>query len=603
MESITEINIREITLSGFRGSKEPAAFSFGDITCVTGHNGTGKTTLAHAVTFAFYGVTYFGEQKTDRLLNEGSDICEVTLSFTDQNGTPHTITRRRSLSKTELFFDGYTVRQEDISRFICDKDAFLCIFNPFYLTGMSADKGRDILLRNLKSVNSGRVLTAMSEGFKKPLEGIELTEPSDMLKSCRLKVRRCDEQIKILAAKKETLRQTELANEAECGRLNEQAEASAAAVSLLREKQYGGIDTEKFKERRAELTERLRAASGSSCTAKIAACEEKLKAAREREYVSKFAGEAAKLDAEINALRDKYIVLKSKLKNLTPGAKCPICSVTLTNQLFTSAKADITAELKEVIQSANGLTETKNELLETDRKAKETFEQFKKADTESLSAELDALKKAHTEEESPDTIQKEIEEIDLLLTRGLLSDEELAELEAETKNLAALEAQIKKLREYSVRETIAELDSQSAAFGSDKRKYTEIASSLSEYISKRTELAAKEVKMPNVSITLFETLKTTGEVKSVFRFAYKGRDYSVLSLSERTAAGLEICSLMRRITGLSFPVFIDNTESVARFDQSQLDCQTVFLRMVKNTPLSVKCMNRAPSAEVLPEAS
>ena len=109
--------------------------------------------------------------------------------------------------------------------------------------------------------------------------------------------------------------------------------------------------------------------------------------------------------------------------------------------------------------------------------------------------------------------------------------------------------------------------------------------------------------MPNVSITLFETLKTTGEVKSVFRFAYKGRDYSVLSLSERTAAGLEICSLMRRITGLRFPVFIDNTESVTQFDQSQLDCQTVFLRMVKNTPLSVKYMNRAPSAEALPEAS
>ena len=81
MESITEINIREIALSGFRGRKEPAAYSFGDITCVTGHNGTGKTTLAHAAAFAFYGVTYFGEQKTDRLLNEESDICEVKLSL------------------------------------------------------------------------------------------------------------------------------------------------------------------------------------------------------------------------------------------------------------------------------------------------------------------------------------------------------------------------------------------------------------------------------------------------------------------------------------------------------------------------------------------
>ena len=126
---------------------------------------------------------------------------------------------------------------------------------------------------------------------------------------------------------------------------------------------------------------------------------------------------------------------------------------------------------------------------------------------------------------------------------------------------------------------------------------------LEEYVSKRTELLAEELKMPNVSITLFEPVKTTGELKSVFRFAYKGRNYAALSLSERTAAGLEICALMRRLTGLNFPVFIDNTESVANFDMSALPRQTVFLRMVKNAPLSVRSMSRTPVAEELPQAS
>ena len=58
---------------------------------------------------------------------------------------------------------------------------------------------------------------------------------------------------------------------------------------------------------------------------------------------------------------------------------------------------------------------------------------------------------------------------------------------------------------------------------------------------------------------------------------------------------------MRRLTGLNFPVFIDNTESVAHFDMSALSCQTVFLRMVKNAPLSVKSMNQA--TEPLKKAS
>lgn len=85
MEQITEISIKEISLSGFRNQKEPVSFALGDVNCVTGHNGTGKTTLAHAVAFAFYGVTYFGEQKADRLINSESAGCEVPLQKNKKN--------------------------------------------------------------------------------------------------------------------------------------------------------------------------------------------------------------------------------------------------------------------------------------------------------------------------------------------------------------------------------------------------------------------------------------------------------------------------------------------------------------------------------------
>ena len=181
MEQITEISIKEISLSGFRNQKEPVSFALGDVNCVTGHNGTGKTTLAHAVAFAFYGVTYFGEQKADRLINSESAGCEVKIDFTDQNGVLHSLIRRRFGSKTELIFDSYTVRQEEINRFICDKDTFLCILNPFYLTSFSEVKGRELLFRNLKTVGSEQIISAMSDGFKKPLEGLNITEPAEII--------------------------------------------------------------------------------------------------------------------------------------------------------------------------------------------------------------------------------------------------------------------------------------------------------------------------------------------------------------------------------------------------------------------------------------
>ena len=601
MEQITEINIRQISLSGFRNQKEPVSFSLGDVNCVTGHNGAGKTTLAHAVSFAFYGVTYFGEQKADRLVNSESTGCEVKVDFTDQNGVLHSLTRRRFGSKTELIFDSYTVRQEEINRFICDKDTFLCMLNPFYLTSFSETKGRDLLFRNLKTVGSEQILSAMSDGFKKPLEGLSITEPAEMLSFYRANIRRCDEQIRILEAKRATLRETVRANDAECDRLNEQAEVSAATVHLLKNKQFEGLNLEDFRKRRELLSGKLKTAVNSPTAVKAAALVERLKASREREYVSKFSDDIAKLDAELASLKSRYSALKQKLEGLKPGSKCPTCSVTLTDELFASAKADISSEMTRIWQNANGLAETKKEMLETEQKAKETFEQFKKDDIERLSAELDGLRR--TEDDSPEIIGREIEEIDILLSRGLLSDEEFSELSSEEKKLATLEAQIKKLREYSADAQITALNEQASAFKADKRNYTAIVSSLEEYVSKRTDLLAEELKMPNVSIILFETVKTTGELKSVSRFAYKGRDYAVLSLSERTAAGLEICALMRKLTGLNLPVFIDNTESVAHFDMSVLNCQTVFLRMVKNKPLSVRSMNRTSAADELLKTS
>ena len=45
MEQITEISIKEISLSGFRNQKEPVSFALGDVNCVTGHNGTGGTDM------------------------------------------------------------------------------------------------------------------------------------------------------------------------------------------------------------------------------------------------------------------------------------------------------------------------------------------------------------------------------------------------------------------------------------------------------------------------------------------------------------------------------------------------------------------------------
>ena len=72
---------------------------------------------------------------------------------------------------------------------------------------------------------------------------------------------------------------------------------------------------------------------------------------------------------------------------------------------------------------------------------------------------------------------------------------------------------------------------------------------ITEYIFKRAELATAGLDMPNVKIRLFDIVRGTGELKSTFKFDYKGREYTTLSLSEKTLAGIEISAMIRRITG------------------------------------------------------
>lgn len=94
-----------------------------------------------------------------------------------------------------------------------------------------------------------------------------------------------------------------------------------------------------------------------------------------------------------------------------------------------------------------------------------------------------------------------------------------------------------------------------------------------------------------MKIRLFDIVRGTGEVRNAFKFDYKGREYTTLSLSEKTLAGIEISSMIRRITGKDYPICIDNTESIAAFNDVDMPSQVMLIRVVKGQPLSVKFRN------------
>ena len=112
------------------------------------------------------------------------------------------------------------------------------------------------------------------------------------------------------------------------------------------------------------------------------------------------------------------------------------------------------------------------------------------------------------------------------------------------------------------------------------------------YVGKRAELTFSQLKMNLVEIALHEVVKSTGEVKDVFKFTYGGRYYNRLSLSEKSRAGLEVSELVKRLTGRNYPVFIDNMESVDELTNVRPTGQIIMAKCVRGAELTVRPMGR-----------
>lgn len=141
MKKIEQFYITELTLAGFKNYLEPATFVFGNPTVITGGNGQGKSTLADAVAFAVTGLPFFGERGIDRLYNDAMKQqmeLSVRLRFVDQDGAAHELYRLRKNSRMVITYDGYDIRQTDLTDMFGERDVFLSIFR--YLNGCTLGK-------------------------------------------------------------------------------------------------------------------------------------------------------------------------------------------------------------------------------------------------------------------------------------------------------------------------------------------------------------------------------------------------------------------------------------------------------------------------------
>ena len=607
MKKIEQFQITSLMLSGFKSYEEPTELVFGNPTVITGGNGRGKSSIADAIAFAVTGCPFFGERGIDRLHNENNPDVAIRMCFVDETGTLHELNRTRRKNRMTITYDGYEIRQLDLADLFGERDVFLSILNPLYFIEELGEDGKKLLERYLPTIPHETVLSQLSEPVREHLKNETILSPEGSLKRCREEIRGLEERITYLRGQKDLAASQGESHEQAEQELTLQADTLREEIAELEQRQFSGMDVSDMQERLVELSGRYEEAARDE-RADTSKLREQLQLLREKiarreveKYQSKFTEALAEASARVKDLGVRYQRENAAYKAFHAGMECPTCHRSVTEQSLPEVQAALKKVLSELYAAGSEQRAQLIELQEMDKKAADTFARFKEDDLGKWAAEAAEMEQrcaSLAEQASAETecLRAEIQTLTADLEYGNLSQAEYDRLGTCREELRQSEAKIAALQDMTAAQLPdfdREIAQANANIAEIKRKMADVIA----YISKRAELTFSQLKMNRVEISLYDVVKSTGEVKDTFKFQYGGRRYDRLSLSEKIRAGMEVSELMKRLTGRNYPVFVDNMESVDDLANIRPTGQIIMAKCVSGAALQVKPIRPIAFAE------
>lgn len=603
MKQISTFQITGMTLSGFKSYNGPMELCFGNPTIVTGGNGKGKSSVADAIAFIITGLPFFGERGIDRLHCDDNGDLFLRMGVVDGEGQAHELTRTRRSSRMTVTFDGYEIRQLDLTEMFGEKDVFLSIFNPLYFIEELGDNGKNLLERYLPAVSHGEIMEKLSEDTRESLMGQEFLSPEGYLKRLREDIRELEETVIYLTGQKDLTETQRRENQEFLSDLTEKLAALTSEMELLEQKRYADLSISQMKEQLVELSSRYDEAAQDSGTAgkteaAVAELHRRMGARGAEQYVSKFTDALVDARAAVNELATRYAKEMGYYKGFHPGISCPVCHRPVTEENLGEVQGDLKKVITAIIAEGRERKAQLEELQALDAESNAVFEQFKADDLQTLEAQIQTLSSQNSAEAGGersselDRLRTDIQNLTATLEYGNLTQAEydrLRECDGERRqfesDLAALQALTGK--------SGTDYEAQIKAAQDQVTQKKKLISGMALYLSKRAELTFSALRMNRVAISLYDVVKTTGEIKDTFRFTYNGRRYDRLSLSEKVRAGMEVSEMMKRLTGRNYPVFVDNMESVEDLTNVRPTGQVIMAKLVPGAGLSVKGRSQA----------
>ena len=598
MKKIEQFQIIGMTISGFKSYEGPTELTFGNPTVITGGNGRGKTSVADAIAFAVTGLPFFGERGIDRLHNESNPDVAIQMYFVDETGAAHKLIRTRKKNRMTITYDGYEIRQLDLTDLFGERDVFLSILNPLYFIEELGEDGKNLLERYLPLIPQEMILAQLAEPVRASLKDEFLLSPDAYLKRRREDIRGLEERITYLGGQRDLAAAQEEQQQKTRIELADQLGGLKAEIATLEEKQFAGLDTARMQERLVELSSRYDEAvqdvrgDASEQQKALQELRERIIRRQAEQYQSKFTQPMAEAYARVSDLGARYQRETASYKAFHAGMDCPVCHRSVTEETLPEVQTALKKVISELYAAGTEQKSQLTELQELDRKAMETFEQFKGEDLRRWEAEISVLEQSCAERSrsgaaESSLIRNEIQSLTTELEYGKLTQAEYDRLSACREECREVEAKLSALESMTAEEP-SDLDGEIRQAQDRIGEIKRIMTNVIAYISKRAELTFSQLRMNKVEISLYDVVKSTGEVKDTFKFTYGGRRYDRLSLSEKIRAGMEVSELMKRLTGRNYPTFVDNMESVDDLANVRPTGQVIMAKCVSNAPLQVR---------------
>lgn len=481
------------------------------------------------------------------------------------------------------------------------------ILNPLYFIEELGEDGKKLLERYLPTIPHETVLSQLSEPVREHLKNETILSPEGSLKRCREEIRSLEERITYLRGQKDLAASQGESHEQAEQEVTLQADLLRREIAELEQRQFSSMDVSAMQERLVELSGRYEEAARDE-RADTSKLREQLQLLREKiarreveKYQSKFTEALAEASARVKDLGVRYQRENAAYKAFHAGMECPACHRSVTEQSLPEVQAALKKVLSELYAAGSEQRAQLIELQEMDKKAADTFAQFKEDDLGKWAAEAAEMEQrcaSLAEQASAETerLRAEIQTLTADLEYGNLSQSEYDHLGTCREELRQSEAKIAALQTMTAAQLPdfdREIAQANASIAEIKRKMANVIA----YISKRAELTFSQLKMNRVEISLYDVVKSTGEVKDTFKFQYGGRRYDRLSLSEKIRAGMEVSELMKRLTGRNYPVFVDNMESVDDLANVRPTGQIIMAKCVSGAALQVKPIRPIAFAE------